>query len=471
MPRVYRSVSVRVRVIAPGRRRRALATSAWRTLRVTGARATAPVAHVKASQVQSAPIPGQPGVVVLTGEQAVRSGEVLALGIGPATPNGLLARIVAVTQTPAGTAAVTVPATLPEVIASGELDLRITSVDLHGPRVAPRLPVGHSVDCDGGATLTANGSAALSADIDLYAGWRFPFKLNARFGGNINARADVSASVSGQASCTLPASALLPTPIRLGAFELAIGPIPIVVVTQGSLYLAANANAQAAISTSATASLTATAGINYDHGFSAFGGLTPNLTWKPPTLTASGTAQAALTPTVDVLIDGIAGPRIELGTGLKLAADITATPWWNLTAPLALAAQLRLDIFKLQLASDRLTVFSAEPKLADSTTPKPAAEPAPTDAGLPAPKPPSTSSHGVRACGDQLYKPARGSALLIDALRARNVTCATALEVAGANSAGDAKPAGWHCSNATPRRTVCTRKNAYVSYVFGGDAG
>ena len=64
----------------------------------------------------------------------------------------------------------------------------------------------------------------------------------------------------------------------------------------------------------------------------------------------------------------------------------------------------------------------------------------------------------------------RGHALIINDLRARNASCSTALNVAGANTLGNELPRGWRCRSVTPTnaRTVCTRGSARLSYIFAG---
>lgn len=78
---------------------------------------------------------------------------------------------------------------------------------------------------------------------------------------------------------------------------------------------------------------------------------------------------------LDVLINGIGGPRIDFNAGLRLAANINANPWWRLTAPLSVGAQLRLAVWRVRLMSPRLQVFSAEPVLAQATGPAPGRPP------------------------------------------------------------------------------------------------
>lgn len=470
VPRALRAVVVRARIVSA--RGRTLTVGRWRTLRVSGAPGVSPVATVKARQVRSAPAPGQPGPVVLTGAPAVSVGEVLALGIGDATPTGLLARITAVTPAAGGTIVQTVPATLPEVLPVGQLDVRLDTAALR-PRAAPKSLFGRAVTCDSGAEMQAGGAASVSAGVRLQAGWSFPFSITARFEGNVSAHADLSASVSGQASCTLPTTELLPAPARLGAYTFTVGPIPIVLVPTVQLHLAANASVQAAVQTSATASMTARAGVQYDGHFDAFGHLTPVLGFKRPALTTTGNAQATLTPTLDVLISGIGGPRVDLAAGLKLTADVNTAPWWTLTAPVSLGAQLRLDIWKLQLASDRLSIFTAEPTLADSDHPDPP---------VVAPPPPPTTPPGDCGTIPFDYERAPGERYTVMYLEVVSglVTCTRAREVMaryerhippcpndGGNSCRITYSDGWICQTPTaasfPRVQTCSRGGTVIN--------
>jgi hypothetical protein len=455
-----KTVTARVRVI--DRRHRTLVVTTWRRLRIPAA-AGAPVAAVSAAQVASAPPAGQAGQVALTGVVPVRVGEVLALGLGPQTPYGLLARVTAVTDTPTGTVADTVPATLPEVVPAGDLDVTLTPIALSRPRAAlPPVPIARDISCDSGATLDINGGASLSASVKARVKWAFPLSISAAFEANAQASAQLAATVSAQASCTLPSTPLLATPLRLLVLEIQVGPIPVVLVVEGQVNLSASASAQAAIASNANAVISARAGVEYteDQGFRPFGALTPNFTFTPPTLTATATAQATVTPVVDVLVDGLAGPRVDLNAGVKLSADSTMSPWWTLSAPIDLGAQLRLDAWLVHLASDRFVVYGAEPVLADSDQPE----------GPPPPPPPPPTRPQTGTCGDRFFKPARGRALIVNDLRARNVSCTTALKIAGANTLGNKLPRGWRCRSSTPAnpRTACTRGSARLSYILAG---
>lgn len=386
VPASLKSASVRVNLVSGSARRRTLIVGRWHAIRLAGLPRGRTVAKVSAGQVRSAPTAGEPGPVQLAPGRVVHVGEVLALGVGSATPNGLLARVVSVSQAGGAQIANTVPATLPEVLPVGALDadlvgLQASSFRAHFRSGIPRFARGAS--CSEGATMQAGGGTSISAGVSLNVAWRFPATVTARFEGRAEVRSELSASVSGKASCTLDSTPLLAQPLRLGVYTFTIGPIPVVLVPMVQLYLSASGHVEAALTTSAVASLTANAGVNYDgHSFSKFGGLTPKFTFTPPTLTASGGAQAAVAPTLDVLVNGVGGPRIDLNAGLKLSADIATSPWWKLTAPVSLGAQLRLDVWRAHLASPRLAVFSSEPQIAAAQTPAPPPPP------LPPPPPP-----------------------------------------------------------------------------------
>ncbi len=372
-PPGIRTATVRVRVLSSGRRPRVIAVGRYRTLRIAGAQRARKVADVKASQVRSAPEPGKPGRVELPRNSPVRVGEVLALGVGKATPDGLLARITAVDRSAGRTVASTVPATLTEVLPAGELDVRLDELAMRSARAAANRPV----RCSSGAVLQVSATAGVTTRLDLRVSWSLPFTITARFGASVQARARVGASISGSGRCALGPFALLPRPFTLGHFTFAIGPVPVVLTPKLQLFVSGDTCFRAAASTSASAAVGVSAGVQYDDGFSPFGGLTRSFTFDPPRLSASGRIQGRVTPVVDVLVNGIGGPRIDFNAGLKLAADINANPWWRLTAPLSVGAQLRLDVWRLRLASRRLQVFAAEPLLTQASGPAPGQPPIP----------------------------------------------------------------------------------------------
>jgi len=263
-PPGIRTATIRVRVIPPpGRRPRVIAVSRSRTLRIAGVPRGRPVANVKAPQVRSAPVPGQSGEVVLNAIRSVRVGEVLALGVGTATPDGLLARITAVSQRAGRTVLRTVPATLTEVLPSADLDVQLEPRTVRTTRAVIR----QTVRCTGGAVLRVTGNAGVTAGVDLRVNWTLiPFRITARFVASVQARARVEASISGQGRCALGPIQLLPRPITLGHFTFAIGPVPIVLTPKVQVSLSGDTCFQASARASASAALGVSAGVQYANG-------------------------------------------------------------------------------------------------------------------------------------------------------------------------------------------------------------
>ncbi|MDO9354791.1 MAG: hypothetical protein Q7T55_13930 [Solirubrobacteraceae bacterium] len=391
-PKRTKTLRVRAAVLSK-RGTKALVAGQWQEFQVAKLPPAPTIAKVKASAVTAVPAPGQAGTLAVQGKPNIEVGDIIALGASSQTPDGLLAKATAVTVSAAGTSVATQPASLPEALPTGSIDLQVTDASL--PQTAttaalgPNSPFRKAFSCQNSQTMSAEGSVTLSAGVTMQASWG-PFSgVKARFEGKVSAAAHLGASVSGSASCELTKSQLFAAPVALGTYAFSVGPVPVVLKPQVQVYLSATAEAHAEIKTSLDASMSANAGVAYQDGeFTSFGGLTPSMTYQPPTLSAGGTAQVTLTPTLDVLLYGVAGPRVDLTAGLKLSADSNANPWWKLTAPIDLGAQLRMDVWKVSLASPRFSIFSAEPQLATADGPLPdALRPKPPVTNTPAPTP------------------------------------------------------------------------------------
>lgn len=374
LPTRARRISVRARIVRRAGKRRLLATSRWKTLRVRGMKRAGRVAPVKPSAVLTAPAPGMPGDLVLKGSQKVRVGDVVAAGFGPATPEGLLVKAVTVRRSGANTVVTTQPATVPEVIPVGEFDIALpagaSSPGRKTSAVSPLQRLSRGLECTNGRQAVATGEASVDAGFTLSTKWGWKGwkpTLTARFSGDVRAAMKASASVSGEATCTMDREPVFSSPVKLHAFATSIGPVPIVGTVYGQVYLSGEATASGKIETSAAASAGASAGVEYDGDqMRPFGRLDKTFDAQPPTVSASGTVAASLAPAVDVRFYGVAGPEIDFTAGLKLAADVVPVPgepWWRITAPLDLGVTFRLQAWKLDLESERFSVWHEEPVL------------------------------------------------------------------------------------------------------------
>ncbi len=307
---------------------------------------------LEASAVKAVPSPGDSGRLVYAGANTVKAGQVIAVGQGPATPYGFLGRARSVTTKAGETIVNTVPATLLEAASNGSID---TSTSAQSARA--RAAAKPRFSCMGSASASFGADAGFSASMALKADWTLLGGLqSASLTANASATGGLEAEIQGALTCSLRSTTVsqfnLPTQ-RI----LVDGVIPIVITSQVTIYVDGSAHAEAATSTSVETGFSASAGIGWTKtgGFAPIASFEPHLQFTPPDLTASGDVAGNLTPTILVLIDGVAGPKISLRGGLDLAAERSATPWWTLTAPVLLTGELVVPPLKLE--SGPLTIY------------------------------------------------------------------------------------------------------------------
>jgi hypothetical protein len=304
--------------------------------------------------------PSGPRMLTLTGSAAhgARAGEILVSGSTAAAPNGYLVKVTKVARRSDGAAVLDVEnTTLLRALPSGEIDTEQTleapadaaslrdagAVDLRlgraqvGSRLARAAGFSlHPTDltCATSAGVHLTPMVSFAPSIALHAKWGF-FKLDsASFTATVTARLSLDASAEAGAHCetSSPGIGLLPHPISLPDIDIQVGPLPVVITPKLQLYLTGSASVSATVSASVEQSASATVGASYN---GSDGRITPISSFSQhftPSFTAEGDASAelALSPTVDTLIYGVAGPSFDVGVGVKFDADTAKTPWWML---------------------------------------------------------------------------------------------------------------------------------------------
>jgi hypothetical protein len=208
-----------------------------------------------------------------------------------------------------------------------------------------------------------SGSLGATLDPEFALSWSHGRVRSARAVATLRGNVDLGIEVAGGATCSLeqlPVGTWSAPPIRFFA-----GPIPVVVVPRTTLYVSADAQAAGAIGTRVRGRVTARAGLRYDGGVRPVGAFSQSLAAEPPATRTQATLDARLTPSVELLLYGQAGPRIDLGTGLQLDATPGGDPWWELSVPVELSAGLRLP----GLDVPQRTVFSRLIPLARAGSP------------------------------------------------------------------------------------------------------
>lgn len=362
----------------PRRVVRRVAAGRWTTMQVTRAARVAPTAAVRPAEVSDVvpPTAADAGSVRLSGGSArVAAGQVIALGITPATPDGLFVRVDEVARDGSGATATVVPARITDVVPSGVLDINIPISDV--AYLDSSEATTEALVCSGDRSASATARAELSAGLTLSARWsggnlfrgRLP-QLTADLTGRVQARLDGAISLDGEAECTLRPHTLYPKPIRLAAFTAVVGGIPIPVVIDGQVTLTGSAEASGSLSTAVRARAVAEVGATYRGGR-----LTPrrsfdrSFRFDAPAVNGSGSAQVALSPTIGVRLAGAAGPEFDLTGGLKLTGDLNPAPgepWWKLTAPVSLGARFAFALWGLEVETDRFELWREEVAVAQA---------------------------------------------------------------------------------------------------------
>jgi hypothetical protein len=334
---------------------------------------TAPVAVPAPTTVTTAPKPGSDGDVTLAGTSNVQPGDFLAVGVGDATPDGFLGKVTAVHTEGGHTVVSTTPAALTDVLPEGDIDQTMASDEqssdsassLRGGRAAAAL----SLSCGQSGKLTiATPKVTLSKSITFKAHWSILHGLeSASLIGDVTAKASINAGVSGTVHCSVPSTAIAEfkgTPVT---FQ--VGPVPVVLTPNAEVTVAASADASASLTTGLSVQASARAGAEYvkGDGTSPVASFTPSWSYTAPTVAATADVSASITPTVNVLVYGVAGPELAFKAGLAFDADIDANPWWTLTAPVDLTAQLVVPALKL--STGKLHVFQKTYALAKAPGP------------------------------------------------------------------------------------------------------
>jgi alpha-tubulin suppressor-like RCC1 family protein len=324
---------------------------------------------INPSEVASLPAPGQAGWIrfavpggrsalaasVAAGCQRVPTGPTVyknnfvAVGYSAKYPDGFLGKINLVQCGGLTGGIYATPVPLNQAVGTGSLDLSAGFVQKAGNSPATNVqktftqPLGQ-VTCSGGASATLSGSVGINVTPMLKVAFSFLSVRSAVFQLTGTATASVGIDAKAGAKCTMPKPVALVSDYPIATFEGQVGPFPVVVELRGSLDLNGTANASVDASDKITATATVTGGVRYTNGgFSPIAGSSFKVANTGPIVNGTADATATLSPQIEALLYGVAGPALTLNAGIHLHADTTASHCWTLDAPIS--AQASFDGF------------------------------------------------------------------------------------------------------------------------------
>ena len=294
---------------------------------------------LRPARVRSAPPPGSAGTVRYEGAAGVRPGSVVAAGVGPATPDGLLARVVSVRRGAGETSFDVVPADLFGAVPSGTIDVgpaAAGAVGAVGAAAPRRRRFRAALGCGPGVGASVSGSLSVAVRPRLRLRWSPLGVESASAQVTITGDASLSAGIGAAGWCALGETAVARWDAP--ALRASVGPVPVVIVPRVTLYVAAEAIADAALEAGVHGQMSATAGLRYDGAVHPVGSFRQRFSHTAPAARVTGTLGAHVIPSVTFLLYGRAGPRFDLAAGIQLEAQADGDPWWTLTAPVELSA-------------------------------------------------------------------------------------------------------------------------------------
>jgi hypothetical protein len=129
-----------------------------------------------------------------------------------------------------------------------------------------------------------------------------------------------------------------PKPIPLGTMQMSptifwIGYVPVVIVPQIDLYIGCNGTLECSVTSDVTAGIEIVTGLSYQNGigWEVINDTDSQVTYNPPSLSATANFKVWAGPRVSLLLYGIAGPYGALNGFSQVEADVNADPWWNLS--------------------------------------------------------------------------------------------------------------------------------------------
>jgi uncharacterized protein (TIGR03437 family) len=309
------------------------------------------------------------------------AGNVLAIGITPATPNGLLRKVVSTSQSGGQIQVQTTQATLLDAFQQAN----VTFGSALGPQNAhpvQRLPAGISVRRGTGFTIARsaaqpqaslqipctdqtsilvqmfdapivqdpNGTITVSGEIQVCPSFEFDWSIQPFSLKSLTATAtlgeDTHITISGSYNNSFDQKVSFP--VIFDPIEVPVGGLPIILTPSITFFVGASGTVNAGFSVGVTQAVSVTGGVSYNNGsaspvFSHPGSFSPD----PLGLDASASVKGYAGMTIALQVEGVLTPQFSPDAYLSLDANIQNNPWWTLSAGLEGDASVLVGIFGL----------------------------------------------------------------------------------------------------------------------------
>ncbi len=316
--------------------------------------------------------------------QSLVAGNVLAVGATPSAPNGLLRKVVSVSQTGSQIVATTTQATLADAFQRANFTF---ATSLNGQsvqsaralrpgvkvssRIRPRsdlfVPYANSgslqLPCTSDTTILvemldtpivedSSGSITITGEIEVCPSLEFDWNIGG-FPPQLNSLTatatlgeDAHVNITGTYDNSFQQQVSIAT-IATDPITVFVGPVPLVLTPTVTFFVGASGDVNAGFSFGVTQTASVTGGISYENGqvSPVFPAPTNTFATDPVGLDASLSAKGYVGFTLDVDVDGILSPEFSPDAFLSLDVNLLNNPWWTLSAGLEGSASVDVSIF------------------------------------------------------------------------------------------------------------------------------
>ena len=153
-------------------------------------------------------------------------------------------------------------------------------------------------------------------------------------------------------------------PVVLGQIVAMVGPVPIVLIPVLTFQVGIDGSVHVGIVSRVDQTLQTTAGAHYvDRRWQPVAAAQSEFSYLPPTLHAGLDFKGYAGSRVSLLLYGVAGPFASIGPYLKLEADTSKRPWWELYGGLEVPVGVRVDLLGYKTIADYTVVAVSTKRL------------------------------------------------------------------------------------------------------------
>ena len=272
------------------------------------------------------------------------TGQIIVVQPGSRLPDGFIGLATGVKTSGTTVDTTTTPVSLLEAVPTGSIGATASPAEdaADGRMVAAGLAgqVRSAVTCTGSTTVTTTTSTTFSTGLKFSAAWSGGSLTSASAIATASAQLSISDSIKAKGSCTLKSRTIATFP---GPEVTAwVGYVPVIITSTIKIAVSGKATASATASAGISGGVTATLGIRWTPagGATPVSGITPSFSATPPQGNLTATVTANIIPSVNVLVDGLAGTTLTLTAGLSVSAATCGNPAWRVDLPVRFQGQL-----------------------------------------------------------------------------------------------------------------------------------